>query len=132
VILNAPINRNRAIYAVMIAAVIVLGMASRSFAWLLPPLLKKNAGDILWATMVFFLIGLLLPRLTTNRTALAAALFSILVEFFKLYHALVLDGLRETVLGRLIFGYGFSWSNLVCYLIGITVGVMVEQVTERR
>jgi hypothetical protein len=111
---------------VFVAVVIVIGLASRKFAWLLPSLLKKNAGDILWATMVFFLAGLLLPRLSTLRIAVMSALFSLFIEFFKLFHAPLLDAFRDTTIGRLIFGYGFSWSNLVCYGLGILLGVAVE------
>jgi hypothetical protein len=124
--INAPSNRNHTVYAVIVAVVIVIGLASRKFAWLLPSLLKKNAGDILWATMVFFLVGLLLPRLSTLRIAIISALFSVFIEFFKFFHAPALDAFRDTTMGRLIFGYGFSWSNLVCYGLGILLGVAVD------
>jgi hypothetical protein len=129
--LTAPINRSRPVYAAIVALIIVLGLASRKFAWLLPTLLKKNAGDILWATMVFFLLGLLLPRLSTLRIAAIAGLFSIFIEFFKFFHAPALDAFRDTTAGGLIFGYGFSWSNLVCYAVGIVLGMLVEAAVSR-
>ena len=100
---NKGEQRSRLTYAVLVAAVIVLGLASRKFAWLLPSLLKKNAGDVLWATMVFFLLGLLLSRLSTLKVAGISGLFSLFIEFFKLYHAPALDGFRDTSLGRLHF-----------------------------
>lgn len=124
--IDSPANRSRIVYTVLVAVVVGLGLASRKFAWLLPALLKKNAGDILWATMVFFLIGLLLPSMSALRIASISALFSLFIEFFKLYRAPALDVFRDTVFGRLIFGYGFSWSNLVCYTLGILLGVLVE------
>ena len=123
---NPTRSRNRALYAALVVVVIGLGLASRKLAWLLPPLLHKNAGDILWATMVFLLCGLLFPRLSTLRIALFAAVFSLGIELGKFYHAPWLDTVRATTFGRLVFGYTFSWSNLLCYLLGIGLGVGVE------
>lgn len=118
--------RSRSLYAALVLVVIGLGLASRRFSWLLPTLLQKNAGDILWATMVFFGGGLLFPRVSTLRLAAFAMLFSVGIEFAKFYHAPWFDPLRATTLGRLIFGYQFSWSNLLCYLLGIGLGVVGE------
>src|SRR5438128_2482223 len=107
----------------MVGLCMLLGLASRKWAWMLPGLLRKNLGDVLWATMVFFLFGFLLPRLSTLRLAGIAALFSMCIEVSKFAHAPWFDALRATVPGRLVFGYTFSWSNLVCYLVGIALGV---------
>jgi glycopeptide antibiotics resistance protein len=66
------------------------------------------------------------PRLSTLKIAAASALFSLFIEFFKFYHTPALDNFRDTTMGRLIFGYGFSWSNIACYLLGILFGIGVE------
>src|SRR5579859_4177267 len=107
--LNAVHDRRRPVYVALVGIVILLGLASRKFAWLLPDLLHKNTGDFLWAVMVFFLFGLLFPRLSTFRIAMLAALFSVCIEVGKFYHAPWLDAVRATVPGRLVFGYTFSW-----------------------
>ena len=85
--LNTIRHRRRPIYTGLVVIVIILGLASRKFAWLLPSLLHKNMGDILWAVMVFFLFGLLFPRLSTLRIATLAAFFSLAIEVAKFYHA---------------------------------------------
>lgn len=118
--------RTRLGSATAVALLIVLGLASRKFSYLLPSLLRKNMGDILWATLVFFLFGLLLPRLSTLKIAGLACLFSLCIEVSKFYHSDWFDAVRSTTLGRLVFGWVFSWSNLLCYLIGIMVGVLWE------
>jgi len=124
--ITSQINRNRLVYAVLVLVTILLGLASRKFAWLLPALLKKNAGDILWATMVFFLVGNVRPRVSTLRAAAISEVFSVFIEFFKRFHSPLLDTVRATILGRLVFGYEFSWSNLACYTVGIMLGALVE------
>jgi len=37
-----------------------------------------------------------------------------------------IDGIRNTMLGGLVLGFGFLWSDLVCYLVGIKVGALTE------
>lgn len=71
----------------------------------------KYGGSLLWATMVFLLVGVLLPRLT--RTQLAAIAAVIVIEFSRLVHSPWLDAFRLTTAGTLLLGassrYGISW-----------------------
>ena len=124
--LKAERQRNRLLYAGLVVIVIISGLASRTFANLLTDLLHKNAGDILWALMVFLLWGLLFPRLSTLRIVVLSLAFSLCIEVLKFYQAPWLDAVRATTGGRLIFGYVLSWSNLLCYGMGILFGAMVE------
>lgn len=121
-----PINRNRLLYAGLTAAAVVAGLASRQFFGG-SPFVRAYVGDALWALMVFFGIGLLFVRWSTTTVALAALLFSFGIEFSQLYHAPWIDGLRHTRLGGLVLGFGFLWSDLLSYSVGIAVGVGVEQ-----
>ncbi len=34
--------------------------------------------------------------------------------------------IRQTTLGGLILGFGFLWSDLVCYALGVELGVLVD------
>jgi hypothetical protein len=43
-----------------------------------------------------------------------------------LYHAGWIDAIRATRLGGLILGYGFLWSDLVCYAAGVGLGAILE------
>jgi hypothetical protein len=51
---------------------------------------------------------------------------SFLVEISQLYHAPWTDSIRQTTLGGLVLGFGFLWSDLACYSVGIAVGVVAE------
>jgi|SRR5579871_6818671 len=119
-------HRNPVLYLALVFFTILLGLASRKLDRFLPGLLHKNTGDALWATMVFFLWALVFRRKTTRFVATMAALFSIGIEFLKLYQAGWLDTIRVTLPGRLIFGYVFSWSNLLCYLLGILLAALID------
>lgn len=108
------------------AAAFTLGIASRHLPVPLPSWLGKYPGDALWATMIYFGLCALHPNAARNRTIAAGLGFCIAIEFVKLYHAPWLDVIRGTGLGRLVFGYAFSWRNLVAYTLGIGLGVMVD------
>lgn len=123
---DARRTRSRPMYLLLTAVTILVGLASRRFAHFLPAVLHKNAGDILWATMVYFLVCLILVKQSTWRNAACAALFSIFIELFKFCHLPVIEIVRATTPGRLVFGYSFSWSNLACYGVGIGIGVMID------
>ena len=38
-----------------------------------------------------------------------------------------IDNIRKTTLGGLVLGYVFSWSDLLGYAIGISVGVIIDK-----
>ena len=119
-------TRNRLIYVLILSLVIGLGLGSRGYASHLPILIATYAGDTLWALMVFLVIGFMFPSLSTIRVAIIALLFSFFIEFTQLYHPHWLDEIRQYPLVGWLLGYGFLWSDLVCYSIGITIGVLIE------
>lgn len=126
------VRRNRLLYALLALCVIGLGLASRHYASLLPLFLRKSAGDALWALMVFVLCGLLFPRRPTRWTAGAALAFSVLIEFSQIYHAPWIDAIRAYPLGHLVLGSGFAWGDMVCYAVGVAVGVGGEWLCRNR
>jgi hypothetical protein len=106
--------------------VITLGLGSRQYATQLPLFIATYAGDTLWALEVFLTIGFLFPAYPTNKVAIIALAFAFFIEFTQLYHAPWLDDIRHNRLASLILGYGFLWSDLLCYSVGIATGAGVE------
>ncbi|WP_145081342.1 ribosomal maturation YjgA family protein [Aureliella helgolandensis] len=119
-------NSTRLLYFVAAMPVVLAGLASRKYRGHLPPFLAEYAGDTLWALMLYLLISTLLARSPIRiRVSISLALaFS--VETSQLYHAPWLDSIRQTTLGGLVLGFGFLWSDLVCYSIGIALGAVTE------
>ncbi|CAM3980009.1 DUF2809 domain-containing protein [Bacillus paramycoides] len=119
-------KRNRILYAIFIIIVIVLGLSSRKFAYALPDILNAYLGDALWALMIFTGFGFLFPKIETKILAIISLIFCYGIEISQLYHAEWIDSIRATTLGGLVLGYGFLWSDLVAYTIGIGVGMLCE------
>jgi hypothetical protein len=124
---RGPAIRSRLRYAAAVAATIAAGLASRAVARSLPWWLAKNAGDALYATMVFFGIGFLAPQIRTRAAAALALAFCVAIECSQLIHAPWLDAVRDTLPGHLVLGQGFHALDLACYAIGIALGVALER-----
>jgi len=69
--------------------------------------------------MVLFLVVsfVLAGRPLLQRCGISLAL-AFAVEVSQLYHAPWIDSIRSTTLGGLVLGFGFLWTDLVCYLVG--------------
>jgi len=119
-------RKRRGFLLLSLSLVIVLGLASRRPASPIPSPLALHAGDTLWATAAYLGFGLLLPSQPRVRLALLAGAFAFLIELSQLFHPPWLDALRQYRLGGLILGFGFLWSDLVCYAVGILLGLFID------
>jgi len=121
-------KRNRLVYSLLAVITILSGLATRQFAVGLPQWVESYPGDALWALMVFLLVGFWFHRKSTLWVALAALGFSYCIEISQLYHAPWIDAIRANRLGGLVLGFGFLWSDLVCYTVGVGFGVVMEKI----
>lgn len=114
--------------------VIACGLSLRwyGFPLGLPAFVVKYGGSLLWATMVFLLIGVLLPRLSQSQLAAIALVIAIAVELSRLVHTPWLDAFRLTTPGALLLGRIFSLWNLVAYAAGIGFGVWIDRLAATR
>jgi hypothetical protein len=106
--------------------VVALGLSSRRYATLLPEFLALYTGDTLYATMIFVGIGFLFTRWRSLRVAVVSLIFCYAIELSQLYHAPWIDNVRHTRVGGLVLGFGFLWSDLLCYTAGVALGLLVE------
>ncbi|MGY3395556.1 hypothetical protein ACVWW6_008147 [Bradyrhizobium sp. USDA 3311] len=129
----APL-RTSLVRAGLALVVIACGLSLRwyGFPLGLPAFVVKYGGSLLWATMVFLLVGVLLPRLSRMQLAAIAAAIAVVVEFSRLVHTPWLDAFRLTTAGALLLGRMFSLWNLVAYAAGIAFGVWIDRLVERR
>ena len=120
------------IYSILVLVTTALGLASRHPAIDLPPFLAAYLGDTLWAMLVYWCFRLIGKRHSLRRAGMAALLFAYLVEVSQLYQADWANALRDYKIVGLIFGYGFLWSDLVCYTVGVLAGLAIDRWLIRR
>lgn len=119
-------KRNRVIYLILIVITIILGLLSRKVSGL-PEIASAYSGDVLWAMMVFFIIAFIFNNKSTIFIISWAIIFSYSIEISQLYHAPWIDAIRNTTLGALVLGFGFLWSDLVCYTVGVITGAIIDR-----
>ena len=76
--------------------------------------------------MVYFGCRFLFVNLKKRASFGIALAFSYLIEVSQLYHAPWIDAIRATTLGALVLGFGFLWSDIACYTVGIILGIVVD------
>jgi len=125
-------NRNRFLYFILIVFTIAIGLASRHIYVNANSWVKLYLGDAIWALLVFWLLRFVFKSNSSLWIACAALIFSFSIEISQLYHAAWIDYLRSTTIGGLILGFGFLWSDLLCYSVGIGVGYVMERLFVKR
>lgn len=123
---------HRTAYLALIILTIIAGLVLRRVPIGLPYVVVKFGGSMLWAAMVYWIIAAILPAASSVSIAVNAALVAMLVEFFKLYHAPVLDSFRRTLAGALLLGRYFSWWDIVAYLAAIALVASADRRFIRR
>jgi Protein of unknown function (DUF2809) len=120
------IKRNRFISFFLLIIVMCSGLMTRKIPDIFPEIVNTYLGDALWALMVFVLLGLLFKDWSTKKIGIAGLSFCYLIEISQFYHAGWIDAIRSTTLGGLVLGFGFLWSDIVAYTIGISFGIVME------
>ncbi|MDR6941929.1 ribosomal maturation YjgA family protein [Mucilaginibacter pocheonensis] len=119
--------RSKITYFVLIIITIIAGLLSRHFA-----IIPLFIGDILWALMVYFIIRFIFIRKPVKLLVTGSLLFCYAIEFSQLYKAPWINDLRQTLFGRLVLGAGFLWSDLLCYTLGVGIGIWIDMSLNKR
>lgn len=119
--MSAPTRR--LIYALLIVLVVLMGLLSRRLTGI-PPMV----GDVLWAVMMFLIIRFLLIDQHWRKVALISLFICYAVETSQLYHAPWIDNIRNTLLGSLVLGHGFLWSDLLAYTLGVGIAAFLTKI----
>lgn len=59
-------------------------------------------------------------------TGIISLAFCFSIEISQLYHAEWIDQIRDTSLGGLVLGYGFLWSDIAAYTLGVSSCAAIE------
>ncbi len=111
----------RLIYSMISFLIIILGILSR----------KINdvpffIGDVLYATMCYFILKSVQPNLKLNWTFIGAIIFCFTIEISQMLHFELLDNIRNTTLGHLVLGQGFLVEDLGYYVLGSFLGLGIN------
>ena len=123
--------RRRLPYLCALLALCALGLLMRRRNAVSPDFFTMYFPDTAWTMAVYCAVGLVFCK--DARLHFPAALgVSFLVELSQLWHPPFLETLRATTLGGLVLGYGFLWSDLVCYIVGAGICAVAETILRKR
>ena len=120
-------SRNQVIFIVLLTLIIPIGLFTRSSGEMLPSFIATYAGDVLWATMIYFILCILFPQWNPVKIAIYALAVCFAVELSQLYQADWINTIRHTRLGALALGRGFLASDLICYTVGVLIPFLCEK-----
>jgi len=112
--------KERVKYIVLIVVTVLTGIASRQIDGI--PLF---IGDTLYATMIFFMVKFIWTKGKALKIAVISLLVTFAIEFSQLYKAAWISNIRSTLLGRLVLGQGFLYSDLFAYVLGVLLAIIV-------
>jgi hypothetical protein len=104
----------------------LIGLASRRYTQS-GDFIHDYLGDAIWAGMIYFGFKMFFPTLSAQKTGLLSLLFTYSIEISQLCQAAWLNSLRHTLLGGLVLGFGFLWSDLVMYFLGIMAAMLGDR-----
>ena len=105
---------------------IVVGLAVHLFGTSLNPAARDITGDILWAIMMYWLVGAVFHRIAIGARCVMTYAICAAVELSQLFHSPSLDVLRATTPGHLVLGSGFDSRDLIAYAAGVLIACVAE------
>lgn len=105
---------------------IVLGLTSRKYQSFLPEFITLYLGDAIWAMMIYFFFRIFSFKTRILKHGFFCLLYCYLTEISQLYHSPFIDSLRNTTIGRLVLGFGFLWTDIISYSIGILAAISFD------
>lgn len=125
------IFRNQLTYLALTFLMILLGLASRIYGYLLFDVLELNAGDALWAAMVYFGVRFILVTRPPKFSLLVSLIFCFAIEFSQIYQGEWINSIRGTTLGALILGRGFLIVDLWRYTLGVSIAYVFDMILKK-
>ncbi|MEO8562440.1 MAG: DUF2809 domain-containing protein [bacterium] len=127
-----PSVRARATYLALTLGTIALGLAVHTSGAVLGAATRDVLGDALWAVMITWALGTLVPDARLPARGAVALAICYGVEVSQLVHSPVLDAMRATNAGRLMLGSGFDPRDLVAYSAGVLAAILAERLVRSR
>ena len=124
-------RRPLVVYIPLMAAIIAMGLPARFLDRPLPYFYTQYVGDYLWAMLLFFLFSVL-GNFSIKRGFWVTLLFCYFIEVTQICQEPWLNELRSYKIIALVIGYGFLWSDIVGYTLGILTGAWIDSKLQKQ
>jgi len=121
----------RLIYLVLFVFFTWLAIATRTHSTWFHPFIAEYGGDTIWAGMFLFFLRIFFTKTKLWKLALICFALGVADETLQLYQAPWIESIRHTRIGGLMLGFGFLWSDIICYAVGIIIAYVMLVLIER-
>lgn len=87
--------------------------------------IRYYMGDVIVVWVVYFLVKIFLINADSYRTAIGVMIFAFVVEFLQYINIVDILGLENINFFRVLIGTSFSVIDLICYVVGTAVAMLV-------
>lgn len=115
-------KKTKICYLFLVIITIILGLASRKTT-IIPAII----GDILYAVMAYWIFRFLFYNRSKLFSFKIALTFCFFIECMQLIQTPFFIYIRNNPILRLVFGQGFLWSDLIGYLVGVTIAFLLDK-----
>jgi hypothetical protein len=88
--------------------------------------IRPYLGDVLVVILLYCFLKSFL-KLSVLTAALGVLIFSFMIEFLQFLHIVEKLHLEESKIARTVIGTSFSWIDLLTYVLGIIIVLLVEK-----
>jgi hypothetical protein len=89
--------------------------------------IRPYVGDFLVVILIYCFVRAFIKS-PVWPMAIGVLIFSYLVETLQYFHFVKLIGLAHSRAANIILGNSFSWTDMLCYTLGIALVVLVEKI----
>lgn len=88
-------------------------------------------GDVIVVWVVYCFVKIFFPKINGYITAAGVMIFAFIVEFLQYIHIVDILGLGDIKFFRVLIGTSFSTIDLLCYVVGTAVTMLLVYKTEK-
>jgi hypothetical protein len=89
-------------------------------------IIRPFIGDLLVVILLYCFVKSIF-NITTTKAAIYVLIFAYFIEIMQGLTLLEFIGLSNYKIARILIGTTFSWTDIVCYTIGIAVVIITEK-----
>ncbi len=91
---------------------------------------RPYLGDVLVVILIFCFVKSFL-KLPVLLVTLFVLLFAFTIELLQYINLVEKLGLEKSKVARTVIGTSFAWEDLLCYVVGIVVVIVIEKYTQQ-
>jgi len=125
---NNPNNMLRPCKKYLLLAVILFVIEILIGVYAHDKFIRPFGGDFLVVILIYcFIKGFF--NLPVIKTAIGVLAFAYIVETLQYFKITVRLGLQQSKLANIIIGNSFSWTDIICYTLGIALVIVIEKLS---